>query len=226
MEKAIQMLKRFERTLKEENRFFIDEDIKLALERVVQDKTTVIKKNTSYFRGRILNGDRTTPYEHDELGIPNRTIKSTGRFNSIGINHLYLATDIDTVIAELRPDLESLICIGEFKTNKDVRIVNLSDKHAVSDYSEEINISILTLLLGGLFAKPIAKAEQSLDYLPMQYFAELCKLKEIEGIMYFSSLFKQNSRKCNLTLFSEEKVKCIKTHMIKVNSIKYKHEFL
>jgi hypothetical protein len=224
MTEEFKLLKAFMNSLKYENRYFVDEEIKTLLETVKGAKTLTISKNeeASYYRGRILKKGRKKAYPCNKMGMPKRFIKSIGRFNSFGINHLYLASDIETVVAELRPDLGNNICIGHFQATQDITILNLIDDFAIAGGgASQYNPALITLMLGDLFSQPIPRAEENLDYLPMQYFAELCKVKKIEGIKCFSSLFGRDTMKYNFILFDESKVECRSTQVIKVNKVMY-----
>ncbi|BEP29188.1 RES family NAD+ phosphorylase [Helicovermis profundi] len=220
MDREYEVLKKFTKSIKTTNRYFVDKDIIDCLKSVIFNKTFELKKGEKYYRGRIRD-DIQKPYEVVDMMMPNSTIKSLGRFNSYGINHFYLATDIETVVSELRPNARTKIEIAEFELTEDIKIVNLTDKHAISDYSADFNLSSFILLLGGMFSRSFSKVESSFDYLPMQYFAELIKSEGLGGVLYFSSLFDQNPEKCNLTLFSDQIVKCNSIKTVEIKSIKY-----
>lgn len=53
---------------------------------------------------------------------------SEGRANPKGIPYLYLATNEDTAMAEVRPWAGSLVSLGSFLTTRDIRMVQLPPK--------------------------------------------------------------------------------------------------
>jgi hypothetical protein len=53
-----------------------------------------------------------------------------GRVNPKGIPCLYLATDKDTAMAEIRPWIGSYISVGQFKTLRNLNLVDCSIEHA------------------------------------------------------------------------------------------------
>lgn len=53
-----------------------------------------------------------------------------GRVNPKGIPCLYLADDKDTAMAEIRPWVGSYISVGQFKTLRNLNLVDCSVKHA------------------------------------------------------------------------------------------------
>lgn len=222
MDKELELINRFKRSIIEESRYFVDEDIVSEFSKVIENKKYRIKKGDVFYRGRVHHSNQKYKFRKNKMYAPPKHIYTNGRFNSYGIYFLYLASDIETVIAELRPDVDAKITIGTFRAKESFTYVNLAEKHAVADTSE-INLPTLILLLGGIFSSPI-KGNKDIEYLPMQYFGELARKNGMEAIQYFSSLFRQDTSKFNLTVFNEDLFECIETKVITVESVRYKHD--
>ncbi len=104
----------FTRYLSEANRFirsdyweeFIDNILRTAHER-----TKILEKGKTLVRARIGtswiefdDGDEQPyPISPHEMGPPPRDTAKAGRLNSEGIPYLYLATKVDTAVAEVKP---------------------------------------------------------------------------------------------------------------------------
>lgn len=222
MEETIKLLKSFSDEIKHGNRFIINHKIVDLFKQIINDFTEIIpKENTVLFRGRINKSMVVVPYTDEEIGMPSASkVLTIGRANPYGINYLYLAEDVDTVISELRPNRDSLITVGSFELLRDIKVVKLSN-FAVH---EDENICSLALLLGLNFSLPVNKSDANIDYLPTQYFAELCKANKLDGIKFLSSVMNNgNKQHYNITVFNDKFTKCIKREVRRVLSIEYRH---
>jgi hypothetical protein len=222
MRKEERLLKEFEDEIKNRNRYIIKSEIIDLFNEIIMSLTEDIEKGETLYRGRVNKRMDPTPYSDEDLGMPNPKVKLTlGRVNPYGINYLYLAEDVDTVISELRPNRDSLITIGEYEVLRDIKIAKLSN-WAV--HSKE-NICNLALLLGMRFSLPVEGNNDILDYLPTQYFAELCKDNKLDGIKFLSSVMNNEpDHHYNVTLFDDTITKCKNKYVHRVFSIKYEHK--
>lgn len=221
-----QLIQSFNDEVKYRNRFFHDHEIIPLFNQIITDPnfTEVISQGTVLYRGRVNRLSVLEPYSNEELGIPDATKVSTiGRANPYGINYLYLAQNVDTVIAELRPNRDSVITIGEFELKSNIKVVKLSDLTIHKDK----DLCYLALLIGHYFSLPVDKKDSNIEYLPTQYFAELCKFNQLGGIKFLSSVMDNSEKKhFNVTLFSDQNVFCKNKELRRVNSIKYQHTLL
>jgi hypothetical protein len=151
---------------------------------------------------------------------------SEGRANPKGIPYLYLATDKETAMSEVRPWLGSSISVGQFKTTKELHVIDCSVRHASSTifYFEEPNeekrkVSVWSNI-DKAFAKPINPSDKVSDYVPTQILAELFKSKGYDGIVYKSAL----STRFNLALFDLEFAELINCSLYEVKSIDFQFE--
>ena len=216
----------FSNHLQYERRFIPDEhdpeisDPRYGLPAWLPRLERLLPAGTRFYRGRR---DR---YILDEMGAPPHDKASAGRANPEGIPFLYLASDIDTVIAELRPEKGLTLSIAEFTLSKEVRIVDLSESPANPSpfgFPEGENLNNLMnkyALLRHLkveLARPIDSRKANIAYIPTQYLTEIIRNEAYDGMLYQSAM---GSGK-NLVLFSPEKAKPISIGYYLVQDIHY-----
>lgn len=221
LKKADRLLEKFKKEIKRNNRFFPHHDLYKVFDAVIKNYSKVIPQGTELYRGRINPFGVKKPFSIKEMGKPGIKIVTNNRANPPGINYLYLADDVDTVIAELRPNKDSFITIAKFETLKSINVVELSDALP----SLEINDKTFSygINLGIEFSKPIDATKNFIEYLPTQYFAEYCKSRGLDGMKYLSFVSK-TLRGFNYALFYDKLMKYRKKEVRLVKRIEYKHE--
>ena len=70
-------------------------------------------------------------------------------------------------------------------------------------------------------SKPLRRYDTDLEYVPTQSVCEYCKMKDIDGIIFRSSLHKDG---LNLVLFDENSAECIKVRMVEVSKVNIAYE--
>lgn len=217
-------------SIKKKNRFTIEKKYIEYFDKIIENSKCIIKKGDILYRARINDKDNPTPYDKDNIGIPNPDkVKTIGRLNPYGINYLYTAINIETAIAEVRPNIDDYVSIGNFIVTKAITVLEFSNRAGASgtDGQTPTSMEILRFMmfLSQAFQAPIRNSEKELEYLPTQYFAEYCKSKGIEGIKFLSSVNKNGyNENFNITLFEDKYVNYIKTDVYKINSIMYRSE--
>ena len=150
----------------------------------------------------LINGTTLPPPEH----------VSGGRANPIGIPYLYLADNVETCVAEIRPSNGSKINIAKFSLIKEVNLLDITEPRKKASFmvleEEELRLSLKYIDLLEVFSEvlsiPILPHNSNLDYIPTQflceYFKTICKY---DGIIFKSSF----GHGCNIVLFNEECVR-------------------
>lgn len=198
--------KKFRDELMYHNRFFPQIDIdreRLAflLSSLMLDSDEV---PTRWFRSRIQSED--APFDISKMGAPPKRTASFGRANPAGIPYLYLASTPETAVAEIRPHTGEVVCVAEFSTPNDLRVVDLrSPREMVSPFILEDAAEIVRLRndlpflerLGEELTLPITPQAAAIDYTPSQYVCEFIKSRGYDGVIYRSSV----SDGINLALF-------------------------
>lgn len=245
----------FVKYLCEVNRFILSDYLEHFIKIVIKTshkRAKILKKDVTLFRARIgaievtfNDGDeQPCPISPHDMGPPPKDIAKEGRLNSKGIPYLYLATEIDTAVAEVRPWIGSELTIGYFKILEDLKIVDTSNdkpksplsmyefvnhngnnfdikKRSVESYSDAEKEEYIWGDINSAFSEPISPNDSTLKYLPTQYLAEKLKTNDYDGIAYKSSL---SPKGYNIALFCPDKAKCVGCRMFKVNQLKYEYE--
>lgn len=238
---------KFEKYLCETNRFILsdywDNFIKTIVE-TSQKRDMILKKGGQLVRARIGSewvtfddGDeQPCPISPLDMGPPPKDIAKEGRLNSKGISYLYLSTNEETAISEVRPWIGSEITIGYFKIIEDLKIIDTSTDdpktpkiriyHRSNElppisYSAVEKEEYIWGYINSAFSRPMSPSESKLKYLPTQYLSEKFKTIGYDGIAYKSSLSEKGH---NICLFYPDKAKCYYCNMFAINKIKYEYE--
>lgn len=212
------------------------EDFLEALLATSEGRVRVLKKEHILWRAQ-LGHDWRPEYAGEELidhfptaYSPNRMkplkdSASEGRANPKGIPYLYLATNRDTALSEVRPWIGSIISAGQFETTRELSLIDFSVEHGNEKYfffnepSEEEKVKAVWSHIDNAFSRPVTESDLTSDYAPTQVIAEYIKSKGYDGIVYKSSFADGH----NLALFdldSASIVNCV-THEAKSLSFKF-----
>jgi hypothetical protein len=146
------------------------------------------------FRARV--SEDGCIYEPAAMGPPPHELSTHGRANPAGIPYLYLASDVDTAIAETRPHPGEQVCVAEFTLSASVKLADLRDpRRTISPFSlgDEQEISLLRKDMGLLcqlgeeLTRAVVPRVAHLEYLPSQYLCEFIKYRGFDGVVYRSS---------------------------------------
>jgi hypothetical protein len=130
------------------------------------------------------------------LGPPPAHLTPAGRMNPAGIPVFYGGFSQDVCIAEVRPHVGGLVILGEFRTARHLRLLDLTrlDEHGFagsmfrSDFYERVTKRAFLRSFHNLISRPIQPHEEVLEYLPTQAVAEyIGNVLGLDGIIYESS---------------------------------------
>jgi RES domain-containing protein len=153
-----------------------------------------------------------------------------GRANPKGIPVLYLATEQDTAMREIRPWISSDISIAKFEVKRDLRIVDcsLASKPLWPElYERRDNLSADDLERSNWadidldFAQPVDRRDDVADYAPTQIIAELFKHAGYDGIKYQSAL---STTGHNVALFDISAADPVSCELFTLRKIDFKFE--
>ncbi len=149
-----------------------------------------------------------------------------GRANPKGISYLYLSTDANTSMAELRPHVGQYISSAQFKINRDLKLI---DCYSVSKYyellacifdspisQEDIRYAIWSRI-NDAFSKPVSNSDSSSDYVPTQILTEVFKSEKYDGVCFKSSM----GNGYNVVLFDLMLADLINCTVMETKSIAY-----
>ena len=149
----------------------------------------------------LNNGDIRIPVPYGRKRMtPRRTHASEGRANPRGAPVLYLASDVQTAVAEVRPWMGMQCTVSEFRAHRhflvvDVRekadtprypTVNLGDRRHKADREERE--AFVWGAIGRAFARPVGRDDSSTDYVPTQILTELMRNAGYDGVLYDSAV--------------------------------------
>ena len=227
----IEQWENFRDELKHRNRFFPnDAPDKSHLEPFGKYIGKILKKGSQkFYRARINTSDK--PFKMSAMGKPPKNLVSNGRANPIGIPYLYVASSIDTAIAEIRGHKGEVVTIVEYQMKNNLELADLRDpKSTISPFelNEENELEMIyknmpfLTLLGNELSKPIIPREANLEYLPSQYLCELLKHIGFHGIIYKSSISDGN----NYVIFEDKRLKAVNTYQYQIVDVTTESEEL
>lgn len=164
----------------------LDEYIKTTKQELL-NYCTVYKKGRVLYRGRLgyksyeakINNKTQRfryPYFGKDIKNPPCHLSEAMRFNRDGFSYLYLSSDPDTCIAELRLKVGSVCSVAEFRLKKDLRLLNLDNNKTLKEF-------LIT---------PVCD-DNLYHYRFTRFISDLIKNCNIDGIIYDSV---QSKGKC------------------------------
>lgn len=146
-----------------------------------------------------------------------------GRANPKGISYLYLATHRETALSEVRPWIGSYISIANFKTIKELSIVNCTtDENKYRIYLAEPNTkkkeTAVWVAIDKAFSMPVNQSDKTADYSPTQVIAETFKNNGYDGLAYRSSLGEGH----NIVLFDISAAKLVNCSLFETEKVQFK----
>lgn len=226
----------FAHAVKRKSRYIRDGRAQTFLDTVLA--TSGVRKKTVragriFWRAQQGNGWRTE--SHDDIGIEvpapleSRRMKPLvdsareGRVNPKGIPCLYLATDKDTAMAEVRPWLGLYVSVGQFKVSGDLVVMDCSVLHGSKRtwYFEEPEAAeretAVWAAIDDAFSEPANPDDSTADYAPTQVLAEMFRSSGCDGIVYRSLLGKGH----NIALFDIESAELINCFLYEPRTIAF-----
>ena len=227
---------RFEKSVRETNRFFRTREAATFLNTVLETSKpfhetwkagTVLwraqlgcdRQREPMSEGRIF--ERPYQYQPDRM-LPPRDAASEGRANPKGIPYLYAATCRDTALAEVRPWAGSFISVGEFEVLKDLKIVNFTLRgHGKPSYTREPPPEERTAAVWAhidmAFSEPVTPSDAVADYAPTQVVAEMFRNAKFDGIAYLSAL----GQGLNAALFDLDTVRLCSSQLFRAEFLQF-----
>lgn len=212
----------FKEELKHKNRYFPNdkEFNKEDLKDIFQYFET-IDYPKEIFRARISKDRKIILNER--MGKPPSGQLTQGRANPVGISYLYVASNIQTAISEIRPDKGDIVTVSKINLPDNLRFLDIrSPKNTISPFHFSDNIleavyKDLDLLekFGEELSKPILPREAGIEYLASQYLSELIKHSGFDGMLYTSSI----GDGFNIVIFNNVELNFIESNLYSINNI-------
>lgn len=178
------------------NRFFPENPPDKALMQELTGLLVVDQRSiaTPLYRARVRRHEKE--FLLADMGAPPRELVAGGRANPPGIPYLYLASTMQTAVAEVRPSVADVVCVGTFEPTGDFKLVDLSSpRERISPFKLDADSlhrvrSCMNFLcvLGRDLSSPTPPYRAATDYLVTQYLCELIKDLGYDGVMYSSAV--------------------------------------
>lgn len=208
--------------IKHGNRFFPTSFNQEILEVVAKANKKIINEGHLFYRARIEEDKKI--YNIDVMGAPPPDKTKYGRMNPQGISYLYLSSDLETCVAEVRPSLTDTISVGVFKVKKQLKLVDVINPFIGSPFKYKNDFTLIYTAkgflksLGNTLMLPIDPRNSYLEYLPSQYVCEFIKSLGYDGLIYKSTVLNG----LNYILFEQINVECFKVNQVIDVELNYK----
>jgi hypothetical protein len=194
-------------------------------------RTTVWRAQLGYVAGQYREEDNSLghdrPYPPDRMK-PLGDAAPEGRANPKGIPCLYVATDRETAMSEVRPAVGTKISVGEFQLVRDLRLVDFSVGHdtpfgppfgepTVAEVTDNIWSQV-----DRAFSEPVDATPATAEYAPTQVVAELFRTNQFDGLAYKSKL----GPGFNIALFDLAAAELRTCSLVTVRAVKFAFEDL
>jgi len=186
----------FRDELKHQNRFFPKVDLDSArLGELLSYLLHPDELEQEWYRARIQKDNMA--YTSDKMGAPPKKLALHGRANPAGIPYLYLASEMNTAISEIRPHTGEIANVATFTVTSNLKLVDLRHpRKTISPFLLAEARDILLLRsdieflerLGDELTRPVLPQAAAIDYIPSQYLCEFIKSRGYHGVMYRSSV--------------------------------------
>lgn len=193
-------LRDIEMRLERQNFHAVEPAMEALVAKIENDIATEVKAGSLWFRGRIgvvdsaiHMGDRVvtrvaTPYTEQDISALPPPRATAGRTNRQGVSVLYVASEIDTALAEIRPHPSHLISVGGFRARKDLRVARFDLPIAPFSASDtRLDLFALIYHIDSLLSAPVIPEERH-RYAATQLLADVLIRHGFEGVIYRSSV--------------------------------------
>ena len=190
----------------------------------------IIPANIEFFRCRINNENLN--FEEKDLKSPPKGMATAGRLNAEGISRLYLCSEEETAISEVRASRHDIVTIGKFRIKEKLRILDLTNFDQIRLLSGFSYIEFLKYFLNmeGLkkisneLAKPVRSSDKAKDYLATQYISDFVKSILDDGVSFYQGIKYRSTASesgYNLMLFDDYRVELVNQETKSINYVKY-----
>ena len=166
--------------------------------------------------------DEPVAYPPERMKPPPH-VAHEGRVNPKGIPCLYVATNKETAMAEVRPWIGSKVSVGQLRTMRELTLVDFSQGHdsKLNFFFEESppaeREQHIWEQVDRAFSTPVTAGLSTAEYVPTQVISEFFKKKGVDGVAYKSQL----GPGFNLALFDLEAASVVNCSLYPVNSISF-----
>lgn len=185
----------------QQNYFELEKEVIQLLQSLKSDISVNLGAGRSYFRSRIGVKKRLKPTLHNfdpdyyyvpftgkDICAPPLYLTSEGRLNRSRVSILYLASDRETAVAEVRPHPGHLVSTAEFRLKEQLCVADFTEKD-VRNYLSDSRLETLRLIFSfnAVLNLPVPP-EQREFYLLTQLLSDCIRQMGFEGVIFKSSV--------------------------------------
>jgi hypothetical protein len=168
--------------------------------------------------GLIDECETEGPHEPERM-VPWTDKATEGRVNPKGIPCLYLSSDRDTAMSEMRPWVGSYVSVSQFEILRDLMVVDCTLDVGVVKLDDP-NVrreAFAWTLINRAFSTPVTPCDTVADYAPTQVLAEAFRSAGYDGIAYGSNVGKGKT----IAVFDPTLAKLMNGFLFQVEDIKF-----
>lgn len=193
-----------------QNAHDVEPKVRQLIRALKADITLKLETGQQYFRGRIGVQSRLRkrnleptevpyvylPFSGKDIGAPPMLHASEGRLNRSRISVLYVASDRETAVAELRPHPGHLISTASFRLRRDIVVANFAEMDIRKFLNDKRLEDLRTILsVADILNVPVLPEHRFL-YAATQLFADAARAEGYEGLMFSSSVASGSNLVC------------------------------
>lgn len=136
------------------------------------------------------------PYQDALLGAPPPPLASAGRLNRAGVSFLYLASDVPTACAEIRPHPSQQLSVGQYRSVRPLRLADLeADIADFATSDAQLDLYAFVFAADQAMSLPVLPGEAS-GYSITQLIADVLRHRGFDGVAFKSSVAKGGRNVC------------------------------
>ena len=228
-------LRKLRKLVTKTNYFLLENEIRDLLNPFHAKLKRVITAGTVMHRARIGVNDEGfsiffmrreyEPFVDGALGAPPQTLATAGRLNREGVSFMYLATDPDTAINEVRPHPSHAVSTGEFRNTRELTVADYSALRIeeFSDSDAALDDYWMLSSIDRAFSVPVPP-EQRTRYMLTQTIADGVRKLGFDGVAYRSSV----GSGTNIAFFDPRDFEYVpdSARVVRIERVDYVHEDL
>lgn len=161
----------------------------------VEDRGISYPSASILYRARTYTvRDRKEKFSLEEMGAPPPENTPAARANRAGHPVLYMASDMQTALAEVRAWKGAPVSVAKMKLSREYRILDLTEKYLIDSpfFVESLQWVLETNRLMNRFAeelsRPVMPHEAEILYRPTQNLCDIVQAAGCDGIAYPSAM--------------------------------------
>lgn len=201
----------FKKEIMHGNRYFFNNDIVKILSEVEQIPMFPLGTKMKFYRAR--KGKHVDDEEKEMLNPPAH-MTNAGRCNPHGISYLYLASNEETAIKEIRlKENDKVATIAKFEVDVSNIFSFLPfEQDCMKDYIKDDKVKTLIYIINAEMSQEFGETDNGLSYIPLQFISEYIKKRGFDGFTYGSVVGKG----MNLVMFNNKKARMLERYKINI----------